>query len=452
MEGKSLVIKTFGISQLIYVMQSVEVRQEQIKQIERLIFNFLWETKNYEDPRARDRIKRSVMKNEYNLGGLKITDIECLDKSLKLKQYIRASKSKHSISSIQQFCVEENGGTHMLSQEFSNTVLYEKVCQSAHETINLITSLNREQKYGYNDEDSIDSIHAINQIATINVQTYLKRKERVFLQCIHNKFKNEGIENFHELVFAAETELNKERSKRLESVISAFPKYFREVAKSFNPENDNYKVEMTHLLKADNCWTPILDVTTNELQWILKNALYKLEKINLTKDLDMLNIDEINIIQFRNNCKNAKLRNIHFRLIHNDFFTYKKMFKYKMSQTPNCPRCNEIESTKHLLWKCNESRKIWSLYNEVLDNCNLGECKIEKYEDIYCTENNYKALSTIKMKIIQEFIQIERPKNWTILRMHKLIINLRDLELYNGVNNNSIDKTNKKWNYFLNLD
>jgi hypothetical protein len=85
MEGKSLVIKTFGISQLIYVMQSVEVRQEQIKQIERLIFNFLWETKNYEDPRARDRIKRSVMKNEYNLGGLKITDIECLDKSLKLK-------------------------------------------------------------------------------------------------------------------------------------------------------------------------------------------------------------------------------------------------------------------------------------------------------------------------------------------------------------------------------
>jgi hypothetical protein len=105
-----------------------------------------------------------------------------------------------------------------------------------------------------------------------------------------------------------------------------------------------------------------------------------------------------------------------------------------------------------LLWECNKSRRIWSLYNEVLDNCNLGECKIEKYEDIYCTENSYKALSTIKMKIIQEFIQIERPKNWTILRMHKLIINLRDLELYNGVNNNSINKTNKKWKYFLNLD
>jgi hypothetical protein len=27
-----------------------------------------------------------------------------------------------------------------------------------------------------------------------------------------------------------------------------------------------------------------------------------------------------NIIKFRKNCKNPKLRNIYFRLIHNDFF------------------------------------------------------------------------------------------------------------------------------------
>jgi hypothetical protein len=77
MEGKSLVLKTFGISQLIYVMQCVEINPEQHKQIERFILNFLWETKNYDEPRARDRIKRSIMKNDYDRGGLKITDIEC---------------------------------------------------------------------------------------------------------------------------------------------------------------------------------------------------------------------------------------------------------------------------------------------------------------------------------------------------------------------------------------
>ncbi len=115
MEGKSLIMKTFGISQLIYIMQCVKIDATQLSQIEQYIFNFLWDTKDYEGTRARDRIKRSILKNDFNEGGLKIIDIECMDKALKLKQYIRASKSKHSICKIQQFCVEELGETNMLA-------------------------------------------------------------------------------------------------------------------------------------------------------------------------------------------------------------------------------------------------------------------------------------------------------------------------------------------------
>ncbi len=93
LEGKSLIVKTFGISQLVYIMQCVNIRKEDLKRTEQFIFNFLWGTKNINNARARDRIKRSIMKNDYNEGGLKITDIECLDKSLKLRQYIRADNS-----------------------------------------------------------------------------------------------------------------------------------------------------------------------------------------------------------------------------------------------------------------------------------------------------------------------------------------------------------------------
>jgi hypothetical protein len=42
------------------------------------------------------------MKNDYSEGGLKVTDVESMDRSLKLKQFIRAHNSNHIISKIQK--------------------------------------------------------------------------------------------------------------------------------------------------------------------------------------------------------------------------------------------------------------------------------------------------------------------------------------------------------------
>jgi hypothetical protein len=37
------------------------------------------------------KVNTKVLKSEYVEGGLKALDIECLDRSLKLKQFLRAS-------------------------------------------------------------------------------------------------------------------------------------------------------------------------------------------------------------------------------------------------------------------------------------------------------------------------------------------------------------------------
>ena len=56
------------------------------------------------------------------------------------------------------------------------------------------------------------------------------------------------------------------------------------------------------------------------------------------------------------------------------------------------------------------------------------------------------------MKIIQEFIQIERPKGWTRERMEKLVTNIRNIELYNSQKHNNLNKVKKEWNHFLSLE
>ena len=59
-EGKWLIIKTFGLSQLIYNLQAYKLREECIKKIERIIFGFLWVSSGSDSDKGIDRIKRSI--------------------------------------------------------------------------------------------------------------------------------------------------------------------------------------------------------------------------------------------------------------------------------------------------------------------------------------------------------------------------------------------------------
>ncbi len=92
LEGKILIIKTYCLSQLIHNLQYYRIIQKELIFVERLIFQFFW-SKDGNKLHVCERIKRSVLKAEYEEGGLKAPGIECLDRSLKLKQFLRASKS-----------------------------------------------------------------------------------------------------------------------------------------------------------------------------------------------------------------------------------------------------------------------------------------------------------------------------------------------------------------------
>jgi len=54
--GKILVLKTFGISQVIYLMQSIKLEDDDIKKLKNLLYKFLW-NRNYLAAKAPERIK-----------------------------------------------------------------------------------------------------------------------------------------------------------------------------------------------------------------------------------------------------------------------------------------------------------------------------------------------------------------------------------------------------------
>ena len=78
LNGKVLIIKSLAISQIIYLANLLPFPDEYIKQIEMLIYEFLWNGKTH-------KVKRAVMIQDYDRGGHKMIDLALMIQTQKLK-------------------------------------------------------------------------------------------------------------------------------------------------------------------------------------------------------------------------------------------------------------------------------------------------------------------------------------------------------------------------------
>ncbi len=444
MEGKTLIIKTFGLSQLIYNMQSYQFRIADLKDAEKLIFKFIWSTNDKQN--GVDRISRKVMKNEFEEGGMRITDVECLDRSLKLRQFIRASNSNHTIAKIQLIVVGTKNDKNVLKQEYYNVTSEEGICASAQETLNIMTDHNREQYCKMEEYEYESDKHLIEEVAAINLETYLKRKNRMFVLCILKPLTNLGITSLGDLVQAYEHETDNNLNKAMMIVISTFPKTLIDIVKCYNGDANTINSKLSYLYLSEDKRLAIELVTTKKLQYSLKIALGRVETMDFKSKLAIDDFNTSNITTVRRHCKNAKLRNIYFRLIHNDFFTHSRMKRYKMTISDKCPRCEQIETTEHLLWECNHAKNIWNLYNELMTRLGRLDCIIKEYNQIFCA-GEIMGITIIKMKVIQEMIQIKRPTNWDKERLDLLVNQIVNMERHNYNLNHNLHQFNTKWKF-----
>lgn len=76
--GRAQIIKTYIISQLLYVSSVLDVPEDIIKEVDNIIFKFIWNNK-------KAKLRRSVLKRDIGEGGLKIPDFETMLQTSQLK-------------------------------------------------------------------------------------------------------------------------------------------------------------------------------------------------------------------------------------------------------------------------------------------------------------------------------------------------------------------------------
>ena len=97
--GKILILKTFGISQIVFLMQSLKLELSDLKKINLLLYKFLW-NRNFEAAKAPERIAREIINLPIKLGGFGMVDIESLDSGIKLRSLGRLLCTNHPLLRI----------------------------------------------------------------------------------------------------------------------------------------------------------------------------------------------------------------------------------------------------------------------------------------------------------------------------------------------------------------
>jgi hypothetical protein len=77
--------------------------------------------------------------------------------------------------------------------------------------------------------------------------------------------------------------------------------------------------------------------------------------------------------------------------------------------------------------------------------------EVENYEDIFTPGIPY-AICLIKIKLIQEMIQIERPMNWKPENIKNIITNLMKIEQHNATNDTKLSNYHKNWSTFITIN
>ena len=103
--GKILILKTFGLSQLIYILTVIELEQEQYKKLERMFLNFLW-GRDIQRERVYNRISREKLSRPVEMGGFGMIDFKEVIDGIHCKQLCKMFGEEYSHPL--KFCIKND--------------------------------------------------------------------------------------------------------------------------------------------------------------------------------------------------------------------------------------------------------------------------------------------------------------------------------------------------------
>ena len=386
--GRCLISKTLGLSQIVYSASMLDIPNNYASAIQSLLFQFLWKNKP-------DKIKRQVLYQDYGDGGLRVTNVEIMFKSLRLAWIQRLLKNDEeeddTWSAISKFYFNKYGGLNfLLRSNYDKKFLKDSDIPSFYKDI---LSYFLDLKSLYNSKDEQEMILFNNKEILIDGRTFF-----------YHDWVEKGVFTLHDVIDASDNSLPFEQFQQCHGincnflnyfqVISAIPNALRKKAKECAKPNANFLSGGTLFQLSSVLTINLLKLGSKDYYWLFlnKRKFQATGPMKWDRDFDPTALPWNQIFdRVKAICKENQLREFYFKLIHRIVATKKELALYGITDNYLCFYCGEPDSVLHTFQNCSTTI---SFHNQLLNwfngmhNTSISPANYELLFGMPCRKDN----------------------------------------------------------------
>ena len=340
-------------------MSILDVPTNCIPTINTSICQFIWK-------KRKDKIKRQVMYQNYEKGGLRVPNTDVMTKSLRLawisRNLAKDDKRNKVWKTIPNHFFDMYGGLDFLLRCNYDSKFLERTGMP--QFYNSMLQFFLELKSSYETDLGQDLVLFNNKEILIDQKTFFYKswfKKGIFR--IHDLLARNGTFLLHgEFTHKYMYDLKYNFLQYLQ-VVSAIPRRLVENAKqnldakfTFSPENSFFQL-------SSSINVNLLKMKSKDYYCFFQNKLDSEFKApgKWTRDLQTSDI-EFNVYfkNLKGICKENKLREFYFKFLHRIIVTKKELCLYGIESNSACVYCQESDSISHSFIHCRWSKKIFS--------------------------------------------------------------------------------------------
>ena len=346
--GKVLIIKSLGLSNLIYSISNVNVPKDIGPMVKDKMFRFLWKNK-------KDKIKRTSMYQDLSTGGLWMVDIKLTIKSLRLAWIERLLfRDNCNWKIVPDYFFNKHGGLNFLLR-CNYDVKYLRHIPTIYMYRDILIAFD-EIKTLYNYDQGNDTILFNNKDILVDGKLlFITEWFTKGIHTIQQLFNEHGqYLTFQEFQGKYHCSTN---FLQFYQVLSAIPVRLKHRARVLGQNAiSNYSENWESFLLSE---TSQINFETYRARDYYRLLLIKKHQSPHTgperweRDIPIDTVNWTDVFKTASKaCRENKLKEFQFKFIHRIVITKKELFRYGINTDSDCIYCGEPDSINHTFVDC----------------------------------------------------------------------------------------------------
>jgi hypothetical protein len=408
--GRILIYKTFGLSQVIYILSVIDLNAKQHKQLDTIFNNFIW-GRALESDSTKFRISRARLCTPLNMGGFGMIQYQDIMEGIYCRQLCKLydPQYNHPLRSL----IKRNDYTLFTGR--SLTAIADEMSIRAHSR--LLTLHENNLKKLTNDE-ILNDVNLINQLGELNIVRMIKPRWTDSAEAIRLTHLFNCI-NIRDVISSGRPAVSLCRK-----VMKA--RYFR-VIKIFWQNNVRCEPVTEGKLKLHNgCYKDIYRITSKDFRLILQDK----PQFANSRICEQLEIQDMK--EYFNQIKrliNTRHKNTPLRVWNGDCLSYSRLVHMGLTETNICPNCNAIDTPMHVLVECELAKQVW---NKLMEKIPKQNGKPIILYAIGVNDSRTKlAIKAEILKMLMHFRDMNAEGIYRKIENHFLTVSANNLEIQN---------------------